>query len=151
MGGSGRPGSAAVASALDKARRTRHRARRVLGTLRETSRKRGFRLLSSLGLAVVVSGCAVPYGAPVVPPPGVLFSNVSAPIDIDMEKTQVTPQRPKMGEASVINVLGFFAFGDCSIQAAAEDGGLATIEHLDYSHLNILYLFQKFTIRAYGS
>ena len=93
-------------------------------------------------------GC-IYYQAPVMPPPGLMFSSTSAPLDIDADKTPVCS---KVGEASSTAVfLNMFAWGDCSLDTAARAGGLSTIEHADYHHTNIMFMYQKFTVRAYGN
>jgi len=93
-----------------------------------------------------VSGC-IGYVAPVMPPQGFLFSNVSAPIDTDYEKT---PVGYKSGASSSTAILSLFAFGDASVSSAARNGSLETIDHVDYEYMNILFIYQSFTVRAYG-
>ena len=103
-------------------------------------------LLLVLGALLLTVGCAT-YRAPVMPPGGLLFMAVSAPLDTDMEST---PANKKVGEASAMSVFNIIAFGDCSIAEAAEDGNLTKIDYADYSYLNILGLFQSFTTKVYG-
>jgi len=86
--------------------------------------------------------------APVVPPVGFLFEQVSAPLDIDTQKTTLGV---KTGEASSVGILGLIAFGDCSIASAAKNGNLSEINHADYKFLNVLGVFQQFTVTAYGN
>ncbi|GAB4315890.1 MAG: hypothetical protein Kow0059_08190 [Candidatus Sumerlaeia bacterium] len=106
--------------------------------------KKAFMLL--MASLVLTTGC-IGYVAPVMPPVGLIFESVSAPLDTDMQQTQASP---KEGEASSICVLWLFAFGDCSIQKAARDGNITTINYADYSYLNILGFFQSFTVHVYG-
>lgn len=94
---------------------------------------------------VSASGCF--YVAPVIPPTGGLFSQISAPLDVDLDKTELGS---KQGSASTVAVLGLIAFGDASTQAAAQNGGLRTINHADYAFLNVLGVFQQFTTTVYG-
>lgn len=96
-------------------------------------------------LPFLASACG--YLAPVVPPGGLLFSNIQAPIDTDMESTVV---KKKMGASQSVAVLGLFAFGDASIAKAAEEGGLTTVHHVDYEYMNILFFYQSFKTKAYG-
>jgi hypothetical protein len=93
------------------------------------------------------SGCAGIYSAPVMPPQAFVFTNIKAPIDIDANGS---PMPSKKGESSSINVLGIVAVGDASVKAAADDGGLVRVEHIDYEFLNVLGVFSKFTVIAYG-
>jgi len=91
-------------------------------------------------------GCA--FQAPVIPPTGFLFTNYEAPLTTEFDETGVGGL--KKGEASSMCVLWLFAFGDCSLQAAAEQGGLSSINYCDYAYLNVLGVYQKFTIVARG-
>ena len=92
-----------------------------------------------------LSGC---MSAPVMPPQGILFETVKAPLDVDMEETKIST---KSGKASSSSVLYLFAFGDCSIATAARRGNIKVIETADYEYTNVLFgLYQKFTIVVYG-
>jgi len=104
----------------------------------------------ALGLCVVLllaSGC-VSYYAPVMPPSGMLFSAISAPMDVDLDQTSMGMSD---GSASSYSILSLVAFGDCSIEAAADDGGLRTINHADYKYLNVLGAFSMFTTVVHGN
>lgn len=102
--------------------------------------------LMALGVAFLFCGC-VTYQAPVMPPAALLVTSVSAPLDTDMSET---PCKQKEGSSSSCCILGLVSVGDASINSAAQDGGLSTIDYADYSYLNILYIFQLFTTKAYG-
>jgi len=95
----------------------------------------------------VVAGCGGPWIAPVVPPQGLAFSSTKAPIDIDLNNTDLGS---KMGNSSAVCVLSLFSFGDASIATAAQKGNIQTIKHADYSYLNVLGLFQSFSTIVYG-
>ena len=103
-----------------------------------------FALLAIAGSASLV-GCVLE--APVVPPIAVLYSNIRAPIDVNLDGT---PVESKRGEASTTTIFGLVSFGDAGIKAAADEGGLTTIESMDYAYLNILGIYQKFTTIVYG-
>ncbi len=96
---------------------------------------------------VVMPGCAGIWFAPVMPPQGGMFTAISGPMDTDVDQTTIGS---RSGSASTICVLGMFAFGDASISAAAEDGNLSTVNHVDYSYLNVLGIYQSFTTIVYG-
>ena len=106
-----------------------------------------FLAIAVMLLCGMSTGCAGFVTAPVVPPPAFVFTSYKAPMDIDADRTPITG---KKGEASAINVLGIVAVGDASVKAAAEDGGITTVEHVDYDFLNVLFVFSKFTTIAYG-
>jgi len=107
--------------------------------------KKALMILMCLSMSLS-TGC-VYYSAPVMPPPGLFFTSIQAPIDTDVN---TNPIGPKVGEATSTSVLGLFAFGDASVASAAQDGNLTKINHLDYEYFNLLFLFQKFTTRAHG-
>jgi hypothetical protein len=107
--------------------------------------KRSAARLGSI-LLLVLSGC-VGYDAPVVPPTGFLYTNTQAPIDIDADQTQLGTKR---GESTSSTVLGLFAWGDASVYAAANAGGITTIRHVDYKCNNILSVYATFTTVVYG-
>ncbi|MDP6438202.1 MAG: TRL-like family protein [Candidatus Brocadiia bacterium] len=97
---------------------------------------------------VMAVGCAFPYTAPVVPPVGSFFSQISAPISTDFN--EATAVATKHGSASSSSVLWLVAFGDCSIDAAAEEGELSKIHYADYTYLNVLGFYQNFTVTVHG-
>ena len=84
-------------------------------------------LRSTIGLGLLglfLAGCAGIYVAPVVPPGGLLYSELSAPIDIGVNKTQLGS---KVGRSMSTSLLGLVATGDCCIAAAAKGGNFRTI------------------------
>jgi hypothetical protein len=94
---------------------------------------------------MAASGC---YTAPVMPPLGAIYADIKAPLTTEAEKPAVTDQR---GEASTQSILGLVAWGDCSLDTAAKNGKLSTIEYADYSYMNVaLGIYQKFTVVVHG-
>lgn len=80
--------------------------------------------------------------------PGCLFASVTAPYDTDLENTQLGA---KTGESEYQSILGLVAWGDAGTQAAAEDGDISTIRHMDRHTLMILFgLYYKHTTIVYG-
>ena len=102
----------------------------------------------ALALSVLIStGCAG-YVAPVIPAVALVFTNTKAPLDVDYDETQLGS---KTGKASVISVLGLFAWGDASATTAARDGGITTIRHADYEYLSVLFgVYSSFTTVVRG-
>lgn len=99
------------------------------------------------GLLTLGTGCAGFYVAPVVPPPGFIFSEYSAPLDVDADATK---RGKKVGRAYTESFLGLLARGDASVYAAARDGGITTIRAIDYEFVNYVGLYSKFTVVVYG-
>jgi hypothetical protein len=69
---------------------------------------------------------------------------------------------PKVGKAKVQGILiggvlffagipPILAWGDASVAAAAKNGGITTVNHLDYEILSILGIYVEYTLIAYGS
>ena len=80
-----------------------------------------------------------------MPPGGFLYQNTDAlvgPTAGDMGS--------RRGEASATSFLGLFAWGDASAKAAASNGGIQTLKHVDYNFTNIIGIYQSFTTVAYG-
>ena len=103
-------------------------------------------LLLCMAGVMLTFGC-ITYRAPVMPPMGIIFEDVNAPLDANMDATQALD---KSGSAQAMSILNLFAKGDCSINAAAQDGGLETIHYADYHYFNVLSIIQRFTVTVYG-
>ncbi len=99
--------------------------------------------LMALGLMtmLLLTACAT---APVIPPRGLLFTNQRAPL-FPGKGTGT-----KEGRSSAYNILLLVGWGDASIHAAAQNGGLVEIHHLDYEVCSFLFIYQRYTTIAYG-
>jgi hypothetical protein len=102
-------------------------------------------LMSVLLLAFFAQGC---IQAPFMPPMGAVFSQVKAPLDIEYNSAQLAGA--KQGQASSISILGLIAIGDCSTQAAAQAGGITTVNAADYDYFNVLGIYQRATVIVHG-
>lgn len=100
--------------------------------------------LSLAALLPPAVGCVL---APVVPPPALLYSDFEAPLDVDQEGG---PLGAREGRASVTAILGLVSWGDASIAAAAEEGGIGIVRHADYAYRNILGIYQRYTTIVRG-
>jgi hypothetical protein len=100
----------------------------------------------TLGMVLMASAC---MKAPVVPPWGTLYTEISAPLDLNSAGGKTIGE--KKGESTCISILGLVAVGDAGLKAAAENGGLTTIRHLDYKFKNVFFgFFTRYTTVAYG-
>lgn len=100
-------------------------------------------LVASFILAIGAMGC---IGAPVVPPLGVIYTDLNAPLTLgggDFGN--------KRGESSVECILGLFSTGDGSVHAAAKNGGISQVKRVDYEFFNMIGLYQRYTTVAYGN
>jgi TRL-like protein family len=76
------------------------------------------------------------------------FVNVKIPLDTDLDRTQLGT---KVGEAKAQSVLWVFLWGDAGTQAAARQGGLATINHADREFFIVLFgIYASETTIVYG-
>lgn len=69
-----------------------------------------------------------------------VYTNVKFPLDEDVWETQIGS---KVGTASSHSILWLFAWGDAGTKAAADNGGLTVVNHLDRGIK--LYLFGLYT------
>ncbi len=108
----------------------------------------------------LVSGCATgprmtPYKAPVVPSWGIIFTQEKAPLTTNFENTPVETLRKGEASTDYIFVPFFFApfdiaFGDASIQKAAQNGGITKVHYADHEFLRVLGIYARFTTTVYG-
>lgn len=60
-----------------------------------------------------------------------------------------TVKATKVGKASSTGII-LVGFGDSSVNAAAHDGAITKVHHVDYEYLNILGIYAKSTTVVYG-
>ena len=72
--------------------------------------------------------------------------------DGDIQPVAVTSNAlgQKVGTATCVSVLGIVAVGDGGINAAAKNGGIKKISHVDRKTLSVLSLFTKYEYFVYG-
>ena len=99
------------------------------------------RVVSALMCGVLLSSCAV-VQAPVL---GLLYTDVGW-------GTQVPDgaHGSKTGTAEATSILGIFATGDASVEAAASDGGITNVKSVDHHSYSILGIYAKFTTTVTG-
>ena len=79
---------------------------------------------------------------------GCLFSSIRTPYDTNLDETQLGD---KVGRASMHSILWLVAWGDASTAAAAMQGSLETINHMDMEFFNILFgVYTRQTTIVYG-
>jgi hypothetical protein len=79
------------------------------------------------------------------PVAGGLYTDVKAPVT-----ATANPTYSKVGTASCSSILGIIGTGDASIEAAAKNGGITKIHHVDYRSTSILGIYAKYTVYVYG-
>ncbi|MFN0207958.1 MAG: TRL domain-containing protein [Planctomycetota bacterium] len=90
--------------------------------------------LCAIMLPLVLSGC--------------LYSHVRHPLDLDLHETRLGT---KVGESTARSILWLFAWGDAGTQAAAQQGNLTKLYHMDTEITFILFgLYASSTTIVYG-
>ncbi len=86
------------------------------------------------------SGCASYH------PLGFVYTEVTSPVSV----TDSDISHTKVGTAVATSVLGIVATGDASVRAAANNGGIKKIKHVEYHVKNILGIIGEYTTTVYG-
>lgn len=80
--------------------------------------------------------------------PGCLYTNVTVPLDTDLDRTELGS---KVGRSRAHGVMFLVAWGDAGTQAAAEDGQIEVLTHADMERFVILFgLYGRLTTVVYG-
>jgi hypothetical protein len=120
------------------------------------SRRANALLLTALAI-VCLTGCTLPYNAPVIPPHGWLFNNTKAPLSVEFNGHPAGPGLKKVSSRNTLffrDILftgGTVAWDDVAIAEIARQGGIQEISYADYELLSILSIFGTFTINVYGN
>ena len=80
-------------------------------------------------------------------PPGFFYSDIKAPLDVTMDNTDLGS---KVGTAETVSIMGLVATGDASVKAAADDGNITTVKHIDYHLFNVMGFYSRFVTTVYG-
>ena len=79
---------------------------------------------------------------------GCLYLDTKLPLDTDVSVTRLGT---KTGVSSMHSVLWLVAWGDGSTAAAAKDGGITTINHLDSRYQQYVFgVYSRLDTIAYG-
>ena len=105
------------------------------------------RVVAVCSMICLLSGCAGFLVAPVVPPPGLVYSDIKAPLDVGLDNTDLGS---KVGVAETVSIMGLWATGDASIKAAADPGNITTVKHIDYHLFNVMGFYSRFVTTVYG-
>jgi hypothetical protein len=115
-------------------------------------RQTGFLALCAAAGCLAV-GCVK---APFAPPMGGIVTSVKVPLQFECPEgglpfSTASGSYSSMSFAWPYPVASSFAWDDCSIQRAAEDGDLAQVNYVDYEFFQVLGIFKKTTVTAYGT
>lgn len=78
-------------------------------------------------------------------PMGLVYTDATLPV-----LAQETAGATKIGTATCTDILHIVATGDCSIAAAAKNGGITQIQSVDNKVMSILGLYSTFTTTVTG-
>lgn len=95
------------------------------------------------GALFALTGCgvgAIGSGGP----NGVVFTDTTVPLSGNAAGST------KQGTAVCTGILAVAAFGDCSVEAAARNGGITQVQSVDAKIFNILGLYTTYTTIVKG-
>jgi len=98
---------------------------------------------SAAALVILVAGCVGP-NAPLGGTYGMVYTDVSGAVGATSNSGAT-----KTGTAESQGVI-CVAWGDSSIKAAAANGGITKIQHVDYHVTSVLGLYTKTIVTVYG-
>ncbi len=79
---------------------------------------------------------------------GCVYASITTTLDNDVHETTLGE---KVGRSFNQSVLGLVAWGDGGSAAAARDGGIEVLRHMDQEILNILgFVYVRRTVVVYG-
>ncbi|MEH6784852.1 MAG: TRL-like family protein [Alcanivorax jadensis] len=96
--------------------------------------------LATVSGSLFLTGCQTPYS------PGLIYSDMAAPVDVRDNAVACT----KEGTATMKNYLGFLATGDASTAKAKQNAGIARVGTVDVHFTNILGLYGETTTTVCG-
>lgn len=105
-------------------------------------------------LAACASGCAS-YSSPVIPPPGMLFSHIRAPLMLNKPTEEISPD-DKRGESQThyVWIPPFrqvtLAWAEAAVREAAHEGGVRRVKHVDYDYMGVLLVYGRYKVIVYG-
>lgn len=97
-----------------------------------------FKFLFIIGALVGLAGCAFA-------PTSALVTMVKTPVSAGNSSAD-----DKTGRADCYNVLGIIAWGDCSIDAARDNGKIKNINSVNQEHFGAIGIFYKTTTIVKG-
>jgi len=101
-----------------------------------------FLLVAGLGILFLTGCTAIPFGAPNA---ALITIDVGGPVAVGDPGAACT----KMGTAECTSIL-VVAWGDASIQAAADSAGIKKIHHVDCKVFSVLGIYAKYETIVYG-
>ena len=113
-------------------------------------------LLLLLPTCMLITGCVNLRGpdVPLVPPTGFIYTKFTAPLTTEFEDTKTSTS--KRAEVSTNYLKDTYysnldvAWGEATINKAAEEVGIDQVEYVEYRYLSILGIYERLTLIIYG-
>lgn len=78
---------------------------------------------------------------------GMIYDGSTTPLEAT---GNTISKNAKVGTSSYTNILGAVTLGDGGINAAAKNGGITKISHIDRKNFSVLGIFAKYETTVYG-
>ncbi len=79
---------------------------------------------------------------------GCLYTHITVPLSTELNKTALGN---KQGESSIYSAIWLFAWGDGGAAAAAKNGGITIMTHMDRKLYSIMFgIYTRTTTIVYG-
>lgn len=102
-----------------------------------------------IALAMLCAGAVMFTGCGVIPMKGVVLAPITLEHVVSDSAVDNSVRPLKRGETTSGGVI-LFGTGDASIGTAMRNGGITKVHHVDYSVMNILFLYSEITTIVYG-
>lgn len=120
--------------------------------------QRALRGVGALALVSTVTACGLTsHKAPVNPPGGAIFAHVKAPLtaNYDGNAAGAATMKTSSSQTKFLNVpiagQWSFSWDDAAIGQIASSAGMTSVAYADYEVMNILGIWQTFTVHVYGN
>lgn len=120
-----------------------------------TAARRTLLMGASVVVAALFSGCAV-YSTPVVPPKGLIYTNIKHPITTQYNNSPTGPLARKASESKTAffhdYILTGFSAGwdDAKVADIARKGGIKDVSYAELEAMEILGVYAEFRVTVYG-
>ncbi len=108
------------------------------------------KVLASLFVILLLSGCVSAPNAPFAPSSGMAYTEIKAPLTTDFNKQKLIKTYGQASSTHVAYYILSFAIGDDSINKAIKDGTLKNAAYADYEWFSILGIYGKLKVNVYG-
>ena len=99
---------------------------------------------------LLLQGCVSAPDAPFKPSEGLLYTSYKAPLTVNFDKTKQTDIEGLSSTTHVSVYCIGFALDDASLQKAMKDGEFEKAVYADYEWMNVLGIFGRLKVHAYG-